>query len=126
MIVKFSTPKDEYGKNSGSVANLVDYLEKENKDALEIDKEYFFNHDGDYYSGEQVVNDIDSHKGKLAKDETKFYMFSVNPDVDEQNHIATDKDKFKAYIKDIMDEYAENFNAERVYKYETASVVHSQ
>ncbi len=106
------------GKNTGSVSNLVDYLEKENAGLNIEDHEDFFNHDGDGFSAMEVQNTIDNNKKKLKQTDTKFYMMTVNPSKAELEHLrskmeestVSDEKLFKLYIKDLMDEYAKNFN----------------
>jgi len=126
MVIKVHNPKHSIGKNTGSVANLVDYLEKENAGMKVHEMEEFFNHDGDFQTAAEVEKAIDGNKGKLANNETKFYMITVNPSKQELEHLAMQNDRipkfervhhgrnyedlFKDYIRDLMDKYAENFN----------------
>ncbi|WP_421805766.1 MobB family relaxase [Flagellimonas sp.] len=144
MVIKVHNPKHSVGKNAGSVSNLVDYLDKENVGKSIDEMDEFFNHDGFFHTAAEVEKAIDNNKGKLASDETKFYMITVNPSQAELEHLM-EKHKFnesgvtnyetegkdyihdmmydearnyetafKEYIKDLMDEYAKNFN--RQYK----------
>lgn len=118
MVIRIHSPKQSKDKNRGSVSNLVDYLEKENAGLNLEDHEDFFNHDGDHNSAIDVQNSIDSNKNKLKQTDTKFYMMTVNPSKSELEHLrskmeestVSDELLFKLYIKDLMDEYAKNFN----------------
>lgn len=132
MVIRVHKPNSSVGKNSGSVSNLVEYLEKENtgKDVEEMEE--FFNKDGDFHTAGEVEKAIDNNKGKLANNETKFYMITVNPSKAELEHLIKANKiyqesnmnpdlnyeyesgdyewAFKEYIKELMDKYAENFN----------------
>lgn len=110
MIIKIHNPKHSQGKNTGSSAGLVEYLDKENYGLDELDKVHFFNKEGSHFSAAAVENALDNNKAKLKKTDTKFYMLTVNPSQDELRHIGSDKEKFKSYINELMDTYASNFN----------------
>ncbi|MDC6367197.1 MULTISPECIES: MobB family relaxase [Flavobacteriaceae] len=124
MVVKIHNPKHTLGKNQGSCGDLVEYLDKENRDVPEMEHEHFFNHDGEHFSAAVVEREIDNNKGKLSSEETKFYMLTVNPSKAELEHLKgimeakghdgeiSDERLFQEYIKDVMDKYAENFNRE--------------
>ena len=78
MYVKIHSAKKD--KNKGSSSYLVDYLEKENLEKTDIlNHQKFFNQDNHNISGFTVQNSIDSNRAKLCKDESKFYMLTVNP-----------------------------------------------
>ncbi len=112
MIIKIHSTSDVVGGNKGGCANLVTYLQKEDREVDTLQKG-FFNQFEDHIPGAIVEKAIDANKGRLGKDETKFYMITVNPSQDEIKHIGGDPDKLKSYANDLMDEYAKNFN--RVY-----------
>ena len=118
MVIKIHNPKYSVGKNAGSVANLVDYLEKENSGKKVDEMEEFFNNDGEYHTAAEVDKSIDNNKHKLKKKDTKFYMITVNPSKAELEHMARQNPEMgqehalKEYVKDLMDEYAKNFNRE--------------
>ena len=113
MYIKIHKPKN-HTSNKGSCSNLIDYLEKENNDVDVMDNERFFNHDGTKISAEMAKHNLDNNKGKLGKNESKFYMLTVNPSPKELEFIGNDKDKLKVYVNNVMDQYADNFN--RYYK----------
>lgn len=113
MIIKIHSPSQAVGGNKGSSANLVVYLEKEDREVSVLEQQGFFNGFEDHIPGTTVEQAIDANKGRLGRDETKFYMLTVNPSHDEIRHIGEDEAKLKSYVNDLMEEYAKNFN--RVY-----------
>lgn len=110
MVIRVHNPKHAVGKNTGSVGNLVDYLDKENQGVDELEQKQFFNKEGSHFDAETVEKEIDNNRAKLKKTDTKYYMITVNPSQRELEHIGHDEEKFKDYINDLMDKYAENFN----------------
>ena len=128
MYVKIHSSKKD--NNRGSCNALINYLEKENlvKDLLNHEK--FFDQKSSDVSFYSVQATIDNNKGKLGKEETKFYMISVNPSKDELRHIGRKvsgrdikdisqlttielkryEEALKDYTRRVMDEYAKNFN----------------
>ena len=111
MIIRIHKT-DSQTKNSGSCSNLIDYLEKENRDKEILNEEHFFNNHQDNIQASTVKNMLDGNKGRLGKDETKFYMITVNPSSKEMAHIKDNKELLKLYVNDLMDTYAKNFNRE--------------
>ncbi len=112
MYVKVINPKTHGKKaynNSGSCAALVNYLCKEDK-GNGLEKELFFSHDSDHVPSIDVVQCIDNNCAIIDKDEAKFYSLVVAPRPDEMEHIKNDKERLKAYVRDTMDIYAQNFN----------------
>ena len=128
MYVKIHSSKKD--NNRGSCNLLINYLEKENQEKGLLNQEMFFDQkssDVSFYSAQAI---IDTNKGKLGKDETKFYMISVNPSKDELNHIGKRvsgrdiknisqltaielkryEEALKDYTRRVMDDYAKNFN----------------
>jgi hypothetical protein len=95
--------------------------------------QFFDQHRNDVASFE-VTQKIDNNIAKLGRDESKFYMLSINPSGKEQKHIIsqiTDRrvesiekltrseriqfeKKLKDYARGVMDGYARNFNR-RIY-----------
>jgi Family of unknown function (DUF5712) len=128
MYVKIHSSKKD--NNRGSCRALIDYLEKENLEKDPLSQEKFFDQNSSDVSFCSAQSSIDNNKGKLGKDETKFYMISVNPSKDELRHIgrkASGRDiknisqltaielkryegALKDYTRKVMDEYAKNFN----------------
>ena len=86
MYVKIHSSKKD--NNRGSCNSLINYLEKENLEKDLLNQEKFFDHNSSDVSFYSAQASIDNNKGKLGKDETKFYMISVNPSKDELKHIG--------------------------------------
>jgi hypothetical protein len=114
---KISRPPDHAQKNTGSVKDLAEYLEKENLGKDMMEKEYFFDHNNDNVLLEEVIHGIDNNKKGLKKTETKFYEMSMSFSQRELNHISTLHPKqgakdgaIKEYIRSTMDEYAKQFD----------------
>jgi hypothetical protein len=128
MYVKIHSSKKDY--NRGSCRDLIDYLEKENIEKGALGQEKFFDQNSSDVSYCSAQSFIDNNKGKLGKDETKFYMISVNPSKDELRHIGRKvsgrdikdisqftameqkryDEELKDYAREVMDDYAKNFN----------------
>lgn len=97
---------------SQSVANFVDYLEKENQGLQQEEMEHFFNQYGDEISTSEVVKDIDGNTAKLKKKEPKFYSITVSPSKYELRKLQNNREDFKVYTRAIMQDYAASFNRE--------------
>jgi hypothetical protein len=128
MYVKIHSSKKD--NNRGSCNALINYLEKENLEKDLLNQEKFFDQKSSDVSFHSVQATIDNNKGKLGKEETKFYMISVNPSKDELRHIGRKvsgrdikdisqltaielkryEEALKDYTRRVMDEYAKNFN----------------
>lgn len=127
MYIKINPPKDY---NKGSCAKLAEYLEKENEKLDIGERQMFFDQQKEDISYHQVINDIDSNKACLKRDEDKYYMISINPSAKELSHICKEisgrniteldqltkserlqyENALKEYARNVMDEYAKNFN----------------
>jgi hypothetical protein len=128
MYVKIHSAKKD--NNRGSCRDLINYLEKENQEKDLLNQEMFFDQKSSDVSFCSAQASIDNNKGKLGKDETKFYMISVNPSKDELKHICKSisgrdiknisqltaielkryEEALKDYTRKVMDEYGKNFN----------------
>lgn len=95
-----------------SSADFVSYLEKENEGKTINEQEHFFNQYGEEISAEEVVREIDSNTAKLKKNEPKFYSITVNPSYWERKHLQHHSKDLKTYTRELMKEYAKNFNRE--------------
>lgn len=98
----------ETGGNTGSCGQLTDYLEKENQKLGK--NELWFDQGRDDIGPDQVKSGIDNNVAKLKKAEAKFYLINISPSGKELDHIGNDPQKLKAYAREVMKEYAENFN----------------
>lgn len=130
MYIKIHTPVDKHDKNRGSCRPLAEYLDKENKNLPFEERQQFFNQNNNNIPYADVVASIDNNRAKLSKDETKYYMLTVNPSQKELQHIcknisgrdvtdvsqltAAEKLQFEKslqdYARNVMDQYARNFN----------------
>src|SRR5664280_2160935 len=128
MYVKIHSSKKD--NNRGSCRDLINYLEKENLEKDLLHHEKFFDQRGSDVSFYSAQATIDNNKGKIGKDETKFYMISVNPSKDELRHISRKvsgrdiknifqltaielkryEEALKDYTRKVMDGYTKNFN----------------
>lgn len=131
MIVMAHGLKSYVNGNNQSCKDLVNYLEKENKEVDINNREPFFNQkDNDILSG-NVIHSIDNNKKSLKEKEAKFYMLTINPAPYELKHLAKlatdgkdidhisqmkprELEKFnnmvKDYAREVMDNYAKGFN----------------
>jgi len=107
----------ETGNNKGSSAQLVNYLEKENRNALKEDSsnELWFNEASRNISPQEVRVKIDNNIAKLGRNDAKFFLVNISPS---QKEIAFLKErcgeqgaenKLKEYAVAVMDAYAKNF-----------------
>lgn len=115
MTTKLDTPKNRGEltySNTGSCGRLVNY-EVSNKEKLG-DENTFFTIDKDKITSEEAKNIIDYNVKGLKKDEEKFYSFSLNPSADELSHIKNDKNLMKSYVRDVMSNYAKNFQSKNL------------
>lgn len=101
---------DNSKKNKSTSRFLVYYLEKENKEKTDEEKENFFDLDSEYDNPEDIIEQIDNNISKLGKEEQKYYSIHISPSKKELNHILSDKNKLKDYTLKLIDVYAKNFN----------------
>ncbi len=105
--------KQKMGDNySSSVADFVEYLEKENEGKEIEEVEHFFNQYGDEIDSKEVVQNIDGNTAKLKKTEPKYYSIVVSPSSQELKHLQNPSTDLKAYTRELMKVYADNFNKE--------------
>lgn len=150
MFARVHTSTEVKGNNLGSCHSLAKYLDKEAEQenvsgkTLEdretssrlvhyLDKEegnnFFSSQPGVYDMGEVITN-IDANVKHLHKDDTKFYMLTLNPSVAEQKHLIgkdiedfhslskEEQDEVKAklvdFTREAMDDYARNFARDNI------------
>lgn len=97
---------------SKSVTDFVEYLEKENNNIENEQKEFFFNNELDGISPNQVIKEIDKNTAKLKSKEPRYYSVTINPSQRELKHINNDPGKLKSYVRDLMKDYASSFHRE--------------
>ena len=110
MQTKFTNPVK--GNNKGSCLKLATYLEKENSEKLAAEQSYFFSADRDRCNKWEVVQQIDNNaKGQgLERKDDRFYSLVISPSQAELAHIGDDPQQLKAYTRQVMENYAANFN----------------
>lgn len=137
MFAKVHKPVNTPGviDNKGTCKALVDYLQKEVKEALNLEtNSTFFSHTEDNVTAIQVTNSIDNNHKKLKKKDDKFYMVSFNPShnecqeliyrctgnrVSDFNQLSniekqTVFSELRDYAREGMDLYAQNFNRQTI------------
>lgn len=97
------------GSNAGSCGQLVEYLEKENKLKPTTQAELWFDQQRDDLRPHQVRQAIDANAAKLKQSEAKFYLVNISPSQKELEHLGNDPQKLKDYARNVMAEYAANF-----------------
>lgn len=136
MFVKIHKPdKRGKGDNKGSCQLLFEYLEKENDQKHPADQVPFFNHANNVIGQQHAQQTIDKNVKNLGTKDTKFFMLTINPSVDELVYLIEQKTGIKGvqefaslnrvdqekifsalrtYTRSVMDIYAQNFNRENV------------
>jgi hypothetical protein len=110
MYVKLINPKT-HGKaaytNTGSSAQTLQYLQHE---AVGEGREAtFFSAVADELSAAHVQQSIDTNVKGLRSGEAKFYSLVLSPSEQELAHIGSDPEKLRAYTRQVMQQYAQNF-----------------
>lgn len=106
MIVDFDNSK----KNLTTSSKIFDYLDKENKGKPDAEKEHLFDQNRDDITPEEATKTIDGNIAKLGKADEKYYSFHISPSAKEIAAINGDVVKVKEFVREVMDEYAKNFN----------------
>lgn len=117
MYINITTT--ETGNNKGSSGGLVHYLEKENRQKLELEKplqtERWFNAQRNDIRPHEVRRKIDGNISKLSRNDSKFFLINISPSKKEIAHLQAlfgrdgAKEKLKEYAGKVMDKYARNF-----------------
>lgn len=94
--------------NKGSCAELIHYLGHEARENGQ--DSVFFNGEKDNVPKELVIESIDNNRKGLGKNEVKFYSLIISPGEKELRHIGNDHEKLKNFTKQVMENYAKNFN----------------
>jgi len=87
---------------TGSAGGLVSYLEKEEPGG-------WFTHDRADVGPLEATEGLDANKRNLGQDDAKFYQVILAPSQEELAHIGNDPAKLRAFTRDAMQGYAENF-----------------
>lgn len=104
MVTNFSSPIK--GQNNGSCSRLASYLDKEQTG------ERFFSASQERVSKLEVIQAVDQNGQNqgLKKEHDRFFSFTIDPSQAELKHIGSDSDKLKEYTRQVMENYAANFN----------------
>jgi len=111
--------KSETGNNKGSCSQLISYLEKENRQAELLDKnytpEYWFNNRSVQMEPYEVRRAIDNNIAKLSKDDAKFFLINISPSEKELLFLKElygedgARQAIKQFANELMNAYAKNF-----------------
>ncbi|AJH15850.1 DUF5712 family protein [Myroides profundi] len=111
----------ETGSNKSSSAQLVEYLEKENKlKADNIEKELWFTNDRYDVPHQEVRVKLDNNVAKLSKTDDKFFLVNISPSEKEILFLKQKyteellQQKLKEYAIAVMDAYALNFKKDSI------------
>jgi hypothetical protein len=102
--------------NTGSSFGAMQYLNHENEQRMTENKqiEPFFDHKGGEVDFATAVTQLDQNKAKLSRKDAKFFALTISPSEKEQKAMGeTEQERsqaMKAYTRQVMDEYAKNFN----------------
>lgn len=96
-------------RNHGAVDRLIAYLLHERRERSE-EEGIFFNQYSDNIKPEEVRNALNNNVKGLRKNEEKFFTIVVSPSEAELLHIGNSDQKLRTFVRQIMDDYARNFN----------------
>lgn len=135
MYCKVHRPVNTPGvsDNKGKCVQLVEYLSKELKEERTY-YDNFFSQKEDYVTPLTVMYHMDNNHRTLKRNDDKFYMLTINPSGEEQQHLiekVTGKKtgefpelspeqqkevlaEMKRLTRECMDEYARNFYREKI------------
>ena len=135
MYCKVHRPVNTPGvsDNKGKCVQLVEYLSKELKEERPY-YDNFFSQKEDYVTPLTVMHHMDNNHRTLKRNDDKFYMLTINPSGEEQQHLiekvtgektgefpglSPEQQKevlaeMKRLTRECMDEYARNFYREKI------------
>ena len=135
MYCKVHRPVNTPGvsDNKGKCVQLVEYLSKELKEER-TNYDNFFSQKEDYVTPLTVMHHMDNNHRTLKRNDDKFYMLTINPSGEEQQHLiekvtgektgefpelSPEQQKevlaeMKRLTRECMDEYARNFYREKI------------
>ncbi len=107
----------ETGNNKGSCGQLVGYLEKENRNAMDEgrENEFWFNNLQEDITPQEVRIKIDNNIAKLSRSDAKFFLVNISPSPGEIAYLKEQfgekgaEEELKKYAANVMDAYARNF-----------------
>ena len=107
--------------NTGSSAALVSYLQHEDQERLAEGKEVFpfFTGTGVAVSPGEVIEKLDRNHKKLCQKDAKFFHIDINPSKDEIPYLGSSDAEIVGnatfLCNKLADEYARNFNHEKIH-----------
>lgn len=113
MHIKIINPERDGRKvydNTGTVDQLVAYLQHEAKEEDKERVEIFFDQSRDEVSPDEVVARINGNTKGVQATQEKFFSIVVSPSEDELRHIKNDDERLRTYIRQVMENYAQSFN----------------
>ncbi|GAB3341750.1 hypothetical protein GCM10027299_56050 [Larkinella ripae] len=102
MMTKIPAGGSGLSNRSGSCGGLATYLEKEQQGL-------WFGRDTDGVAAGQVVAEIDANKRNLGRADDKYYQIVLAPSQAELAHLKADPERLKAFTREAMEQYADNF-----------------
>ena len=103
--------------NTGSCVGVTNYLAHEDVERIKAgqEQEHFFTHNKEQVSAKEVNYKVDNNKAKLCNDDSKFFVITVSPSMEEIQVMGQTREEqvanFKVYVTDgVMNRYAEEFN----------------
>ena len=109
-IINPATDGHQVYHNRGPADRLIAYLMHESKERRQAEQNIFFNQFSDQISSESVLHALNNNVKGLRKGEEKFFTIVVSPSENELRHIGNDDEKLKVFIRQVMEDYARNFN----------------
>ncbi|XAZ82182.1 DUF5712 family protein (plasmid) [Fibrella sp. ES10-3-2-2] len=99
--------------NAGSSGFLVTYLEHEARETGQADRNIFFDQHREGIDRDEVQARIDENIRGLQKGKPHFHSLVIAPSQDELRHLDEDPKKLTDYTRQVMENYAANFQNKR-------------
>ena len=112
MHIKIINPERDGRKvydNTGTVDQLVAYLQHEARESGEEQDEIFFDQSRDDVSSEEVKSRINGNTKGVRADQEKFFSIVVSPSEEELRHIENNDQRLRGYVRQVMENYAQSF-----------------
>lgn len=114
MIVRvLPASKGGIYSNAGSSGFLVTYLEHEARETGQADRHIFFDQQREGTDRDEVQTRIDENIEGLQKGKPHFHSLVIAPSQDELRHLNDDPKALIAYTRQVMENYAANFEGKR-------------
>ncbi len=99
--------------NAGSSGFLVTYLEHEARETGQADRNIFFDQIREGIDRDEVQTRIDENVEGLQKGKPHFHSLVIAPSQEELRHLDEDPKKLTDYTRQVMENYAANFQGKR-------------